>query len=67
MISARLQLNRWGSRRFVAIAALQALRDRAQGDGNLVEGIMGAVVALATVGEISDVMRDTFGAHHKQL
>jgi methylmalonyl-CoA mutase N-terminal domain/subunit len=43
--------------------ALQALRDRAQGEGNLVESILGAVVAEATVGEISDVMRETFGTH----
>jgi methylmalonyl-CoA mutase N-terminal domain/subunit len=43
--------------------ALQALRDRTQGEGNLVEAILGAVVAEATVSEISDVMRDTFGTH----
>ncbi len=43
--------------------ALQALRDRAQGEGNLVETILGAVVAEATVGEISDVMRETFGTY----
>ncbi len=45
--------------------ALQALRDRTQGTGNLVEGILGAVKAYATLGEISDVMRDTFGLHHQ--
>ena len=44
--------------------ALQALRDRAQGEGNLVESILGAAVAEATVGEISDVMRDAFGCHN---
>ncbi len=47
--------------------ALQALRDRAQGDGNLVEGILGSVVAYATLGEISDVMRDVFGLHNQPL
>ncbi len=47
--------------------ALRALADRSKGDGNLVEGILGAVVALATVGEIADVMRETFGAHQQQL
>jgi methylmalonyl-CoA mutase N-terminal domain/subunit len=45
--------------------ALQGLRDRAQGEGNLVESILGAVVAQATVGEISDVMRDVFGTHQQ--
>tara|TARA_R110002073_G_scaffold24260_8_gene82075 strand:+ start:47080 stop:48666 length:1587 start_codon:yes stop_codon:yes gene_type:complete len=45
--------------------ALQALRDRAQGEGNLVESILGAVTAEATVGEISDVMRDVFGTHQQ--
>lgn len=45
--------------------AMQALMDRAKGDGNLVEGILGAVVAYATLGEISDLMRDTFGLHHQ--
>ncbi len=44
-------------------AALQTLRDRAQGEGNLVESILGAVVAEATVGEVSDVMRDVFGTY----
>ncbi len=42
---------------------LQGLRDRAGGTGNLVEGILAAVVAEATIGEISDVMRDVFGCH----
>ncbi len=42
---------------------LQGLRDRARGTGNLVEGILAAVVAEATIGEISDVMRDVFGCH----
>ncbi len=43
--------------------ALVALRDAAQGGGNLVEPILGAVVARATVGEIADVLRDVFGEY----
>jgi methylmalonyl-CoA mutase, N-terminal domain len=41
--------------------ALRALGDAARGSGNVVEPILGAVVARATVGEIADVLREIFG------
>jgi methylmalonyl-CoA mutase N-terminal domain/subunit len=43
--------------------ALSALRDAARGTTNLVDPILGAVVAQATVGEIADALRDVFGEH----
>ena len=43
--------------------ALRALGDAARGSGNVVEPILGAVVARATVGEIADVLRDVFGEY----
>ena len=46
-----------------AARALQALDDAARGDANLVTPILGAVKALATVGEIADVLRARFGEH----
>ncbi|MDQ3300378.1 MAG: methylmalonyl-CoA mutase family protein [Myxococcota bacterium] len=44
--------------------SLKALDDAAQGTGNLVVPIVGAVKAMATVGEIADVLRVRFGEHH---
>ena len=43
--------------------ALRALRDAARGSDNLLPAILGAVVASATVGEISDELRGVFGEH----
>jgi methylmalonyl-CoA mutase N-terminal domain/subunit len=43
--------------------ALAALDDAAAGTANLVRPILGAVKALATVGEIADVMRKRFGEY----
>jgi methylmalonyl-CoA mutase N-terminal domain/subunit len=43
--------------------ALAALRDAAGGTDELVGPILGAVKALATVGEIADVLRAVFGEH----
>jgi methylmalonyl-CoA mutase N-terminal domain/subunit len=43
--------------------ALRALDDVARGQGNLVEPILGAVKAYATVGEIADVLRRVFGEY----
>ncbi|MDD1713391.1 MAG: methylmalonyl-CoA mutase family protein, partial [Methanoregulaceae archaeon] len=43
--------------------ALQALADAAAGTANLVPPILGAVKALATVGEIADVLRERFGEY----
>lgn len=47
--------------------ALRRLRDIAKGDGNLMEAILAAVVAEATVGEVADTMREVFGEHRQQL
>jgi methylmalonyl-CoA mutase N-terminal domain/subunit len=44
-------------------AALTALRDAAAGSANVLPPILGAVKALATVGEIADVLRDRYGEH----
>jgi methylmalonyl-CoA mutase N-terminal domain/subunit len=44
--------------------ALTALDDAAAGTANLCVPILGAVKALATVGEIADVMRKRFGEYH---
>ncbi len=41
--------------------ALTALADAAAGTANLVTPIVGAVKAMATVGEIADVLRERFG------
>jgi methylmalonyl-CoA mutase N-terminal domain/subunit len=46
--------------------ALVALRDAARGCDNLVDPILGAVVARATVGEVADVLREVFGEHRPQ-
>ena len=45
-------------------AALDAVRQAARGDANLMPLIIAAVEAHATVGEISDTLRDVFGEHH---
>jgi methylmalonyl-CoA mutase, N-terminal domain len=44
--------------------ALKALDDAATATGNLVGPIVGAVKAMATVGEIADVLRTRFGEYH---
>jgi methylmalonyl-CoA mutase N-terminal domain/subunit len=44
-------------------ATLAAVRDAAAGDANLIPPIVDAVKAYATVGEISDVLRDEFGEY----
>ncbi|ELY64568.1 acyl-CoA mutase large subunit family protein [Natrinema versiforme] len=44
-------------------AALEALRDAAQSEQNLMPYIIDAVKAYATVGEICNVMRDEFGEY----
>ena len=43
--------------------ALTALDDAAQGTANLVTPIVGAVKAMATIGEIADVLRNRFGEY----
>ena len=44
-------------------AALDALRETARGTGNLLPAIREAVRAPATLGEISDSLREIFGTH----
>ncbi|MFD1684807.1 acyl-CoA mutase large subunit family protein [Halobellus litoreus] len=44
-------------------ATLAAVREAAAGDANLVPPIVDAVKAYATVGEISDVLREVFGEY----
>jgi methylmalonyl-CoA mutase N-terminal domain/subunit len=44
-------------------AALDALRDAARGDANLLPPMVDAVKAHATVGEICDTLREEFGEH----
>ena len=44
-------------------AALGAVRRAAAGGGNLMPPILDAVLVHATVGEISDVLREVFGEH----
>ncbi|MGD2069785.1 MAG: methylmalonyl-CoA mutase family protein [Gemmatimonadota bacterium] len=41
--------------------ALEAVREAARGDANLMPPIVGAVKSLATLGEISDALRDEWG------
>ena len=42
---------------------LDALREAARGDENLMPYIIDAVKAYATTGEVCDAMRDVFGEH----
>jgi methylmalonyl-CoA mutase N-terminal domain/subunit len=42
-------------------ASLDAIRDAARGDANLMPLVIAAVCAYATVGEISDTLREVFG------
>jgi methylmalonyl-CoA mutase len=48
-------------------AALDALTEGAQGDGNLLELAVEAARARATVGEISDAMEKSFGRHRAEI
>ena len=48
-------------------AALAAIGQAARGDENLVPRILDAVRAMATVGEISDVLRGVWGEHVETL
>ena len=43
--------------------ALDGIRRAADGDDNLMPTIIEAVRAMATLGEISDVLRDTWGTY----
>jgi len=57
---ARLRADRDGA----AVArALDRLRDEARGTGNLMEPILEAVRAYATLGEMATALKDVFGEH----
>ncbi|HUF57302.1 MAG TPA: methylmalonyl-CoA mutase [Thermohalobaculum sp.] len=47
-------------------AALDALRETARGEGNLLAAAIEAVRARATVGEVSQAMEDVFGRHRAE-
>jgi len=64
--SAQIQglQTRKGSRDAAAVArSLEALAEGAQGENNLVPRILDAVRAEATLGEISDILRGTWGTY----
>ena len=42
---------------------LQSIRDTAAGDGNLLYPMREALKARATVGEVSDALRDVWGTY----
>ncbi len=48
-------------------AALARLEDAARGDANLMEPIIEAVTAYATVGEIADRLRSVWGVHRELI
>jgi methylmalonyl-CoA mutase N-terminal domain/subunit len=48
-------------------AAIAELERRAATSENLMPAILGAVEAYATVGEISDALRRTFGEYHESV
>jgi len=48
-------------------AALGAVEDRARSGGNLVAAVVEAVLAQATVGEVSGRLRAVFGEHRETL
>jgi methylmalonyl-CoA mutase N-terminal domain/subunit len=48
-------------------AALSRLEDEARGTGNLLPPIIEAVAAYATVGEIADRLRSSFGVHRELI
>ncbi|MDQ7841583.1 MAG: methylmalonyl-CoA mutase family protein [bacterium] len=60
---ARLNEVRAGRDGTAAALALERLRDEARGSGNLMQPILEAVRAYATVGEICDVLRAVFGTY----
>jgi len=61
---AEVRANRDAAR---AQEALAALRETAEGKGNVVPRILEAVKARATLGEISDAMQEVFGRYRESL
>jgi len=47
--------------------ALDALRDACEGDANVMPALLDAARAYCTLGEITDVMRETFGVYHEPV
>ncbi len=64
--SAKLAEVRRGRDAGTVKAALSVVREAAAGTANLMEPILAAVRANATVGEISDAMRSVFGEYDRQ-
>jgi len=60
---ARLRAERDATR---VAAALAAVREAARGEANLMPPILDAVKAMATVGEISDALRDVWGVYRPE-
>jgi methylmalonyl-CoA mutase N-terminal domain/subunit len=48
-------------------AALQRVEDTARSDRNLIPAIVDAVKCYATIGEISDALRNVFGEYHESV
>jgi len=64
---ARLQALRGRRDAAKTQAALTELGRRAKGSGNLLPAILGAVENFATVGEISDTLRQVFGEYQESV
>jgi methylmalonyl-CoA mutase, N-terminal domain len=64
---ARLRAHRERRDGTATAHALERLRTTAAGTGNLVPAIIEAVKAGATLGEVSDRLRDTWGAHRELI
>jgi methylmalonyl-CoA mutase len=62
----RLRAVRAGRDEAACRAALDALREGARGDGNLLELAIPCARARATVGEISQALEDVFGRHRAE-
>jgi methylmalonyl-CoA mutase N-terminal domain/subunit len=65
--AARVQRTRSERSARAADEALVALGTAARGSENLLHRILAAVKARATVGEISNVLRDVFGEHRQTM
>jgi methylmalonyl-CoA mutase N-terminal domain/subunit len=64
---SRLQALRRARDAAAAAAAVRAVRDAARGTDNLVPPILAAVKAEATLGEISDALREVFGEYRENV
>jgi methylmalonyl-CoA mutase N-terminal domain/subunit len=64
---ARLRAFRAGRDGTATKQALEAVRTAAKGKENLMLPILAAVKAQATLGEISDAMRDVFGEYRETV